>query len=544
MRASLHVGDRLGSGGFGEVYEARLSTGGGLERTVALKVLRADVPMDGDAARRLRDEARILASMNHSGIVAAHDLCRVEGRLALVMERVPGRDLAALVGRDGMPVRAWLEVVARVASALDAAASLRPHPLIHRDVKPSNIQITPDGSVRLLDFGLARSRGIDREAQTELGMLAGTPGYTAPERIMGEEDDPASDIYSLGCAAAFAALGRPLFADVSRASLVRMASRPEAHATTIREALDAVEDVGARNLLAAMLCHDGVGRPTADRVILRAEALVDARAGVGLRRWCRAQDFATIPLEPGPLSGCSCRLGDAAEPASAPAEPQTRWIRGVHAIDEVVPEPPPTSEVKAPEAIAVPRASQAPATRSPRRFIALGLLAGAVLLALGIGCVAAVVRAGWRASPPNATSAPPPTEEVDPPAVDTDLLAADTDPPMADTDPPVADTDMAEPERPTETVPPKPPAPAHTPTQTPSLATKPRVEVRITGMEVVLVSEDGRVQHSPVAAGAYTLRTFHEGAPRDLGQTHIPAVDAVTIHCNPLLWVCSDPETP
>src|SRR5690606_17230382 len=124
----------------------------------AVKVLRRDLSVDGDAVRRLRDEGRLLARLDHPTILRAFDLVRLDGRLALVTELVEGADLAELLRADPpLPARALVEVIGRVAAALDAAHATpgpdgRPLALVHRDVKPTNVRVGRFGEVKLLDF--------------------------------------------------------------------------------------------------------------------------------------------------------------------------------------------------------------------------------------------------------------------------------------------------------------------------------------------------------------------------------------------------------
>ncbi|MCA9489452.1 MAG: protein kinase, partial [Myxococcales bacterium] len=151
----------LGRGGFGEVYLADMVGRGGLSTTVAIKLLRQDLDPAGQAVKRLRDEGRLLARLDHPTILRVLDLVMLGGRAALITEYVPGEDLEACLRGDGrISTRALLQVLGRVAGALDAAwraplgsegEELR---LSHRDVKPSNIRVGRFGDVKLLDFGI------------------------------------------------------------------------------------------------------------------------------------------------------------------------------------------------------------------------------------------------------------------------------------------------------------------------------------------------------------------------------------------------------
>jgi serine/threonine protein kinase len=197
----------LGEGAFGSVYLAEMEGQGGFRRKVALKLLNANWDPASDAGRRLRDEARLLGRLQHRNIVRVDDLVRVEGRWALVMEYIGGADLEVVFtlckaqGRP-FPPRAVAEVGAGVAAALEAAWATmgdegEPLRVIHRDIKPSNVRLSETGDVKVLDFGVARANFEGREARTER-VRYGSLGYMAPERLLGEPEVPAGDVYALG----------------------------------------------------------------------------------------------------------------------------------------------------------------------------------------------------------------------------------------------------------------------------------------------------------------------------------------------------------
>lgn len=183
----------IGRGGMGEVYRA---TDTRLRRKVALKVLRADRG-DGDAVARLFREARSAAGLTHPNTVAIHDIGEADGSFYIVMELVVGRPLRAYVGNDDASLACklgWLVDIARALSAAHRAG------VIHRDVKPSNVMISDDGVVKVLDFGLAKpvAPGSFRTAQ---GQVLGTPRYMAPEQLSGSTVDARSDQYAFGVTA-------------------------------------------------------------------------------------------------------------------------------------------------------------------------------------------------------------------------------------------------------------------------------------------------------------------------------------------------------
>ena len=196
----------LGRGGFGEVYLGTMTHPSGLESQVALKVLRRDVPPDSQAVHRLRDEARLLARAQHPSILRVHDLVILGGRVCLVTEFVDGEDLSGcLRGEQPLPLRGLLQVVADVAGALHAAYNAEvpgvdgPLRIVHRDVKPTNIRLGKSGGVKLLDFGIARTDEMTREAVTaQRHAGSASPRYMAPERFTRASPHPGSDVFSLG----------------------------------------------------------------------------------------------------------------------------------------------------------------------------------------------------------------------------------------------------------------------------------------------------------------------------------------------------------
>src|ERR1017187_9296534 len=166
----------LGAGGMGQVYRA---TDTKLGREVAIKILPDAFAHDAERARRLRREAQMLAALNHPNIGAIHELAEFEGTLFLVLELVPGETLAERLARGPLPPGEALPVMRQIAVALEAAHEKG---IIHRDLKPANVKITPDGRVKLLDFGLAKNDGACLAAEersaaptvadfTEAGML-------------------------------------------------------------------------------------------------------------------------------------------------------------------------------------------------------------------------------------------------------------------------------------------------------------------------------------------------------------------------------------
>jgi hypothetical protein len=293
-RFELHA--CLGRGGFGEVYRATMTSGGGLSQRVAVKLLHAD--LGTDAVQRLRDEGRLLATLDHPAILRVLDLVILDDRVALVTELIEGRDLSQC---GVMPVRPALDAIASVASALDEAWSMR---LVHRDVKPANIRLSRHGAVKLLDFGIARSDMVDREARTGTHAVLGSLRYMPPEAFERAVPSDKGDVFALGATLYEVVTGRPVFEDVAPMDVLRRAADAMGFAALIDEALGRVEVSALRDLLADCLGHDPDGRPSAADVALRCEDLALSQPRPSLRRWCLAQAWEE-EAEPAPLVGQS-----------------------------------------------------------------------------------------------------------------------------------------------------------------------------------------------------------------------------------------------
>ena len=190
----------------GEVYRA---TDTNLKRAVAIKVLPESVATDRDRLARFQREAEVLASLNHPNIAAIYGLERSDGTTALVMELVEGPTLADRIAKGPIAIDEALPIARQIAEALEAAHE---QGIIHRDLKPANIKLRPDGTVKVLDFGLAKalepmasrvdttaSQTITSPAMTGVGMLLGTAAYMSPEQARGKAVDKRSDIWAFGC---------------------------------------------------------------------------------------------------------------------------------------------------------------------------------------------------------------------------------------------------------------------------------------------------------------------------------------------------------
>src|SRR3954467_10633476 len=193
------LGELIGYGGMAEVHRGRDSR---LNREVAIKVLRADLARDPSFLNRFRREAHSAAGLNHPSIVAVYDAgedLTADGtpQPFIVMEYVHGRTLRDIVKSEGrLPVRRAMEIVAEVCSALDFSHR---NGIIHRDVKPANVMITPQGAVKVMDFGIARAVADNSATVTQTANVIGTAQYLSPEQARGESVDARSDVYSTGC---------------------------------------------------------------------------------------------------------------------------------------------------------------------------------------------------------------------------------------------------------------------------------------------------------------------------------------------------------
>ena len=191
--AGYRIDSRVGRGGMGVVYRA---TDLALDRSVALKVLDDELAKDPAFRRRFVSESKLAASLDHPNVVPIYAAGDCDGMPYIAMRVVPGADLRSVLRGEGrlQPERA-ARLIAQVASALDAAHA---HGLVHRDVKPANVLVTPEDHVYLTDFGLTKRVSPDTEA-TRTGVVLGTLNYMAPEQIRGSTIGSYTDIYSLGC---------------------------------------------------------------------------------------------------------------------------------------------------------------------------------------------------------------------------------------------------------------------------------------------------------------------------------------------------------
>ena len=208
----------IGAGGMGEVYQAHDTK---LGRDVAIKILPEAFAHDPERLSRFQREAKMLASLNHPNIATIHGLEHSNGTSYLVMELVSGETLAERVKRDGaVPIEEALAICKQIAEALEAAHEKG---IIHRDLKPANVKVTPEGKVKVLDFGLAKAFAGDvadsnpsqsptlSMAATMHGVILGTAAYMSPEQARGKSVNKATDIWAFGCVLYELLCGRPAF---------------------------------------------------------------------------------------------------------------------------------------------------------------------------------------------------------------------------------------------------------------------------------------------------------------------------------------------
>ena len=253
----------LGAGGMGEVYRA---TDTNLGRDVAIKVLPPEVARDAERLSRFKREAHLLAALNHPNIAAIYGLEEAGGQPFLALELVEGQDLKQRLEKGAIPVDEALEIARQIAEALEEAHAKG---IVHRDLKPANVKLTPDGRVKVLDFGLAKAWASETDADgsgssalsqsptlartgTVAGVILGTAAYMSPEQARGKRVDKRSDVWSFGVLLWEMLTGRTLFAGETVTDVIA--------AVVTREpdlgALPPATPAGVRRLIARCLRKD------------------------------------------------------------------------------------------------------------------------------------------------------------------------------------------------------------------------------------------------------------------------------------------------
>jgi serine/threonine protein kinase len=285
----------IASGGFGSVYLAKVIHADGFNRLVAVKLLHKRWSENDEIASRMRDEARLLGWLRHRNIVEVLDLTFIDGRSAVVMEYLEAIDAKGLVDRcvaqrTDIPLPVVCEFGAATASALDAAynrppyAGEKPLRVIHRDIKPSNLMLDSHGTVKVLDFGVARAEFDTREAKTaELSF--GSLEYMPPERLFFEPESPASDVYSLGSTLyellALEKLGKARLRQSEQDRFVQ----ERLQALFQRRPLEPVVRRELEPLLTRMLAFDESDRPTSAELTTKLRAIARSSSEPALEDW-------------------------------------------------------------------------------------------------------------------------------------------------------------------------------------------------------------------------------------------------------------------
>lgn len=305
------LSSRIAVGGMGEVWKATDSIIG---RTVAIKILKDEYMGDPGFLERFRAEARHAALVNHEGIANVFDYGEEQGSAYIVMELVPGEPLSAIIEREGrLPANRVLGIVAQTATSLQAAHDAG---LVHRDIKPGNLLITPEGRVKITDFGIARI--ADQVPLTATGQVMGTVQYLAPEQASGHTATAATDIYSLGIVAYECLAGKRPFTGESQVAI----AMAQINDTPPPLPADVPEPV--RNLVMACLAKDAAGRPQSAAKL--------AQAAAALHRGDLQLAASYVPQVLGATADTSAattvmpqtQLGDAATTAL----PQTQVMQG------------------------------------------------------------------------------------------------------------------------------------------------------------------------------------------------------------------------
>src|SRR5580658_3680123 len=194
--AHYRVVSLLGQGGMGTVY---LADDTRLGRHVALKILPPEISADPERMQRFIQEAKLSSSLTHPNVACIYEIGQDRDYWFLAMEYVEGRTLSARIDEGPLTVQEIVQIGAQVADALDEAHSKG---IIHRDIKPGNLMLTPRGHIKVLDFGLAKLQNANTKDETQLltsaGMVMGTAAYMSPEQALGSDVDQRTDIFSLG----------------------------------------------------------------------------------------------------------------------------------------------------------------------------------------------------------------------------------------------------------------------------------------------------------------------------------------------------------
>ncbi len=379
---------RIAIGGMGEVWEA---TDHVIGRTVAIKILKDEYMGDPGFLERFRAEARHAALVNHEGIASVFDYGEENGSAFLVMELVPGEALSTILEREGaLSSDKTLDIVAQTASALQAAHAAG---LVHRDIKPGNLLITPDGRVKITDFGIARI--ADQVPLTATGQVMGTVQYLSPEQASGHAASPATDIYSLGIVAYECLAGKRPFTGESQVAIAmaQINDAPPPLPNTVSEPV--------QNFVMSMIAKKPEDRP--------ATASAVARAATALRRGDLAGAIAIVPAIAG----------------TAAPDDVTQLLTGAYAGEDATRVLPATAMLEATEE--APAEEPKKRKRSPWTWPLIALIA---LLVIVLGGTIFALLSGNDAEPeptPSTTQSSPPSSPAESPTPEPEPTSANID---------------------------------------------------------------------------------------------------------------------
>ena len=558
-RFSFH--ECLGKGGFGEVYRATMTNPSGLAQVVAVKVLHAKFAPGSPAVSRLRDEGRLMAALQHPNILRVIDLLTLDGRAALIAEYMEGADVNTLVGAGKLPTRVALEIIAAASRGLDGAWNGRspdtgePLRLVHRDIKPANIRVGPHGDVKVLDFGIARTDRLEREAETEAHMVLGSLPYLSPEACVSPNLTVKADVYAMGCTLFEVLSGERMTTGKTPAAVYSMLSVKSLHQEHCEARAELLpHDDQLREIVARAVSFRADDRPDAGEL---ADLCEDAAARFSdqpsLARWARSYSWPPQGADTGDLTGST--LNDT----------MSRSLQSTFELPELPPEPPPETEE---------RSSLAGGTR-----IGLGLGISVVVGTLAmLLCGGGVLLSGVMTLP--GTSPAPvvgtegsdepdevaPVEVVEPsqplqiglkPGAQSDEPASQGtgtagDPAPAPPEPSGASTPTPAPSKPAEpvldaaktpSVPPKPIATSPEPVQEPSgtadpVPDRPPLAERAQLKKVVFVKDGTEYQPGNVPPGTYDLMTDFGSGLKSSGVVVVEPGQQVDVACSSRRQTC------
>ena len=385
MVGKYELGERIGGGGMADVFRAEVRGAEGFSRSVAIKRIKRNISTDKGFAELFINEARLAARLAHPNIVQTIDFDRDEtGCFYLVMELIEGVDLRELVRTGRIPVSAVVFLLSEVLRALDYAHEMvadgHPLTIVHRDISPHNIMLGWQGSVKVVDFGIAKA--IEGSLVSQSGSLKGKVGYMSPEQVHGQELDGRSDLFAVGIIFHELLTGQRLFAAESEAAtLSQLLTKPVPPPSAVHDDLPKDLDevvmtllqrdrdqryARARDALDALLtCSTSTVQGRSDLEVVLAERF-ESRAPRRVQRLSRS------PGESGPMLG-------AVETKATPAGDLS-----ASATAETVAAMPPKTFTLAAES---PKEESAESEYDPARRSRLPWIATAVILAAGLGGV-------------------------------------------------------------------------------------------------------------------------------------------------------------